>query len=287
MSFDNGGCDWSVNETRMLRHMLEQDGLKFMQYFYKVREGACLKHNWHVYVIEYVLQAVLDCKVSRLIVNIAPGYTKTDQIVINFIARGLALNNRSKFIHTSYSGDLVQVNSSYIKDVIQSPEFQALWPMRLRVDSTGKKRWFTEHGGGMMAAPSGGQITGFRAGRMDYIVNPSFTGAFIIDDPLKPDDAFSATKRTFINSRFNNTTRSRLALEHIPILVAMQRLHEDDLSGYLLKGGSGDKWHHLSIPVMLSDEVLDAPYPEEYTHGIRIDLNKVLAALHGGAPYEF
>lgn len=275
--------EWSSNELRMLRYMLENDGMQFMRYFFKLREGTTMIRNWHHYVIEYVLQGVFDCKVDRLIVNIAPGYTKTEQVVLNFICRGLALNPRSKYIHTSYSGDLAQENSSKIKETVQSQEFQDLWSMATKVDSKSKKRWFTEKGGGMMATASGGQITGFRAGRMES----GFTGAFINDDPVKPDDAYSAVKRNAINNRFNNTMRSRLAVEEVPMINIMQRIHEDDLSGYLLKGGSGDKWHHLVIPAYLTEEVLDKPYPEDYTHGIPIDINGVLKAMHSGVPYEF
>ncbi len=274
---------WSFNEKRMLKYMLEQDGMQFMRYFFKLREGNKMLLNWHHYVIDYVLQAVIDCKIERLIINIAPGYTKTEQAVLNFISRGLALNPRSKYIHTSYSGDLAQENSSKIKETVQSTEFQELWPMQTRTDTKGKKRWFTEVGGGMMATASGGQITGFRAGRME----PGFTGAFINDDPVKPDDAYSTVKRTAINNRFNNTMRSRLAVETVPMINIMQRIHEDDLSGYLLKGGSGDIWHHLVIPTHLTQELLDKEYDQDYTHGIPIDINGVLTALHGGPAYEF
>lgn len=274
---------WSYNEKRMLRYMLENDGMQFMRYFFKHREGTIMLRNWHHYVIEYVLQAVYDLEINRLIVNIAPGYTKTEQVVLNFISRGLAINPRSKYIHASYSADLAQENSSKIKETVSLPEFQELWPMHIRVDTKGKKRWFTEYGGGMMAAAAGGQITGFRAGRME----PGFTGAFMIDDPVKPDDAYSVVKRSAINNRFNNTMRSRLAVEEIPMVVIMQRIHEDDLSGYLLKGGSGDIWHHLTIPTLLDDEEINRPYPAEYTHGRKIDINKVLRALHGGPKYAF
>tara|TARA_R110000782_G_scaffold88041_2_gene170131 strand:- start:66 stop:857 length:792 start_codon:yes stop_codon:yes gene_type:complete len=263
--------------------MCEQDGMQFMRYFFKTREGTRMLLNYHHYVIDYVLQAIYDCKIDRLIVNIAPGYTKTEQVVLNFIARGLALNHRSKYIHASYSGDLAQENSSKIKETIESPSFQELWHMKTRVDSKGKKRWFTETGGGMMAAPAGGQITGFRAGRME----PGFTGAFVIDDPVKPDDAYSPVRRSGINNRFNNTMRSRLAVETVPMIVIMQRIHEDDLSGFLLKGGSGDVWHHLSIPTLLSEEILDRPYPVDYTHGKQIKINDILSALHGIKAYDF
>lgn len=274
---------WSYNEKRMLKYMLEQDGIQFMRYFFKLREGNKMIRNWHHYVIEYVLQAVIDGHIPRLIINIAPGYTKTEQAVLNFISRGLAINNRAKFIHASYSGDLAQENSSKIKETVTSPEYQELWPMKVRVDTKGKKRWFTEFGGGMMAVPAGGQITGFRAGRME----PGFTGAFVIDDPVKPDDAYSAAKRNAINNRFNNTMRSRLAIESVPMVVIMQRIHEEDMSGYLLKGGSGDVWHHLVIPTHLSDEVLNKPYDKDYTHGIQIKINDVLQALHGGSEHAF
>ena len=274
---------WSYNELRMLKYIFENDGIQFMRYFFKHREGTKMLRNWHHYVIEYVLQAVYDGKINRLIVNIAPGYSKTEQVVLNFIARGLAINPRSKYIHVSYSGDLAQDNSSKIREMVCSKEFQEFWPMDIRVDSRGKKRWFTELGGGMMAAPAGGQITGFRAGRMEY----GFTGAFVIDDPVKPDDAYSAVKRNAINNRFNNTMRSRLAVEEVPMVVIMQRIHEDDLSGYLLKGGSGDKWHHLVIPTLLSDEAINTPYSDDYTHGKPIVINDILKCLQDGSDYAF
>lgn len=274
---------WSYNELRMLKYMLENDGIQFMRYFFKYREGTKMLRNWHHYVIEYVLQAVYDGKIQRLVVNIAPGYSKTEQVVLNFIARGLALNPRSKYIHASYSGDLAQENSSKIKEMVGGEQFQELWPMDIRVDSKGKKRWFTEKGGGMMAAPAGGQITGFRAGRMES----GFTGAFVIDDPVKPDDAYSAVKRNAINNRFNNTMRSRLAVEEVPMVVIMQRIHEEDLSGYLLKGGSGDIWHHLTIPTLLSEEEINKPYPADYTHGKQIHINDILKCLADGTQYDF
>jgi predicted phage terminase large subunit-like protein len=142
-----------------------------------------------------------------------------------------------------------------------------MWPTPFRDDASAKKRWITTLGGEMLAVSSGGQITGFRAGRM----RDGFSGAILIDDPLKPDDAYSDTSRNRVNNRFTNTFKSRLAVETVPIIIIMQRLHEDDLTGYLLHGGSGEKWHHLEIPVEIKP---DRGYPAEYTHGVPI-------------PYEF
>lgn len=275
--------DWSVNERRMLKYMFETDGMLFMRYFFKLRENTRMILNWHHYVVEFALQAVIDGHINRLIINESPGYTKTEQAVINFITRGLAINHRAKFIHTSYSGDLVKTNSSYVKDTIESLEFQELWPMQIRTDTKSKKRWFTEQGGGMMAAPSAGQITGFRAGRME----PGFTGAFINDDPVKPDDAFSDARRNAVNNRFNNTMRSRLAVESVPMINIMQRIHESDLSGFLLRGGSGDKWWHLTLPANITEEFLTKEYNPDYTHGIPLDINQILWCLKTGDQYDF
>jgi len=287
MSFEDDfedSINWSYNEKRMLKYMLEKDGMQFMRYFFKIREDSKMICNWHHYVIEYVLQAVYDLDVTRLIINIAPGYTKTEQAVLNFICRGLAINPRSKYIHTSYAGRLVNTNSAKIRQTIKSAEFQELWPMKIRVDADAKGEWYTEQGGGMLAAAAGGQITGFRAGRMDEGI---FTGAFVNDDPVKPKDAYSTVKRSAINNDFNNTMRSRLAIESVPMVNIMQRIHEDDLSGYLLRGGSGDIWHHLEIPTNLTEEVLNKKYPEDYTHGVPIDINGILRAMHTGIPYAF
>lgn len=263
-----------LQRRRILREYLRRDGTAFDRYFFKSREGSLWIRNKHHELIDETLQKVLDGEITRLIINISPGYTKTEKAVINFIARGLAINPKSKYIHASYSNDLALQNSTTIRDTVSMQEYQELFPMAIREDKSAKKSWFTEHGGGMLAVASGGAITGFRAGRMDA---DKFSGAFIIDDPIKPDDAYSQTKREKINNRFNNTFKSRLAVESVPMIVIMQRLHGDDLCGYLLKGGSGDKWHHLVIEALIEED--QAPYPKEYTHGMPIKHEYLPGAL--------
>ena len=146
------------------------------------------------------------------------------------------------------------------KEYIQSEMFQKLWPMELKADAQGKKAWFNKAGGGCYATSTGGAITGFGAG--DTILrkdiegdNPfkKFSGAILIDDPNKTDDAFSDVKRNFVNTRYNNTIKSRVNNRETPIIVIQQRLHESDLSGFLLGGGSGEKWYHLNLPALDED----------------------------------
>jgi hypothetical protein len=221
--------------------------------------------NWHHEIIQDTLQKVIEGKIKRLIINIPPRFSKTEMATINFIARGLAINPSARFMHLSYSDNLALENSSTAKNIIESDEYQAMWGLKLRDDAKSKKKWWTEQNGGVYAASAGGQVTGFGAGLM----KEGFTGALLIDDPVKPDDA-DYDERKNVNKRFQETVESRIAHEDIPIIIIMQRIHTLDLSGFLLKGGNGEMWNHLNLPVY-SDGY---KYPKENTHGIEIPIPK-------------
>lgn len=218
-------------------------------------------------MIAETLDKVLLGEISRLIITVPPGYTKTELAVVNFIAKGFYQNPASRFIHATFSDDLARENSDKAKGLIELEQFQRDCEVTIRSDSKAKDRWKTDQGGGLLAKAAGGPITGFRAGTMD---KTQFTGALIIDDPLKPDDAFSPTKRKNVNQRATNTFRSRLAHDGVPIIVIMQRLHSDDFAGHLLTGGTGDIWHHLDLPILIDSA---SEYPKEWTHGKLIEHN--------------
>lgn len=254
-------------EARKRRNELSPDGnlIDFARYFFPDREGMFLLEGPHHKIISDALDKVYRGETTRLIISLPPGYTKTEFAVVNFIAKGFQINPKARFIHATFSDDLARENSDKIKSLIELPSFQELSDVEVRPDSSAKDRWKTTKNGGMLAKAAGGPITGFRAGYMD---KENFTGALVVDDPLKPDDAFSPVKRHNVNRRATNTFRSRLAHDGVPIVVIMQRLHEDDFAGYLLKGGSGDIWDHLELPVLIEKGI---EYPKEWTHGRPID----------------
>jgi len=261
---------WTVNEQRMLKYLLQNSNLSFARYFFKHREAMKFIINPHHLIMAETLWRVVTGEIKRLIINMPPGYTKTEMAVILFMAQGLAINPKAKFIHATYSADLALENSQKTRDIVTSEEFQENFQINVRSDSKSKKKWYTEHGGGVYAAAAGGTITGFRAGTFQ----PGFQGAFIFDDPIKPDDAYSETKRNKINNRFMNTFKSRLAVEsETPIIIIMQRVHEEDPSGFLLKGGTGEMWHHLLLPTPIPEGPVKEWYPKEFTHGIPIEYN--------------
>jgi hypothetical protein len=239
----------SITEQDVLKYKLQTDLYFFTRYFYKQFNKSNFIRSDHFQLLSDVLEKVYTHEISRLIINLPPRHGKTEMAVINFIAKGLMINPKAKFIHTSYSEALALDNSEKIKEFVQSDEFQAICPITISVDSKSKKKWYTDQGGGMMATSSGGQITGFGAGLMD---TDDFGGAIIIDDPIKPDDAYSETIRTSINERFFNTMLSRVNNPKTPIIIIMQRLHENDLCGYLMNQEPGE-WEVISMPVIKED----------------------------------
>lgn len=231
-----------------LKYKLENSLLDFTRFFFKLRERHKFFVSAHHELICDTLEKIYYGYIKRLLINIAPGYTKTELAVISFISWCFAKNKECRFIHMSYGDDVALRNSTFIKDTIESDEFQFLWPTIIRPDEKAKKRWNIKNGGGLYAVSAGGQVTGFRAGKP----GDGFNGAFVIDDPIKVEDAYSNVIRKRVNERFNHSVMTRLMeARKTPIIIIMQRLHEDDLSGFLLNGGNGEMWHHLCLPTII------------------------------------
>ena len=247
-------------ELEIIRKSCEADPLFFTRYFFHHREGMNFIVNWHHEKIAKILleieAGVYDGHI--VVINVSPGSSKTQMVVVNWIARNLAINPRSRFLHLSYSDQLAEQNSLAAKDIVQSDEYQELWNLKIRSDSKSKKRWnviFNDNGveraaGGVYATSMRGQITGFRAGHM----TDGFQGAIIIDDPLSPEMAASTADRNRINEILVNTVKSRKANPATPILLIMQRVHENDPTGFLKAGGLSLPVKHFKIPAIMEDK---------------------------------
>ncbi|WP_148375235.1 MULTISPECIES: hypothetical protein [Butyricimonas] len=238
----------------------------FTRYFFKKRFGRKFVVGDHHKKIFNILDRVLSGELKRVIINMPPRYGKTEVCVKNFISMGLAINPSSKFIHLSYSDDLALDNSEEVRDLVKSEEYQHIFPyVQVKKTSDSKKKWYTTYSGGVYATSAAGQVTGFGAGNVDLedkelsgeidkINNNSvFGGAIIIDDPIKPEDATSMTIRDRVNARFDSTIVNRVNSRNTPIVIIMQRLHPDDLCGYLI-GRDGDEWYVLSLPALYFNE---------------------------------
>ena len=205
-------------------------------------------NSHHVSICE-ALESVLLGETTRLIINIAPRYGKSE-IVKLFIAYTQTYYPESQNIYTSYSASLA-VNFTYsIRNILAGQYTKALNKgFLLKQDAKAKGYFLTEAGGHTLGVGSGGTITGFGAGTLTN----KYGGCIVIDDPIKPTEAQSEVTRENINEWYNSTLQSRINTIGTPIILIMQRLNEDDLTGFLLNGGSGEEWEHLNIPAITED----------------------------------
>lgn len=275
-----------MTAAQAIRHCIYTDTLFATRYFFAQENGRKFNVGEHHAKIATTLDRVFSGECTRLMINMPPRYSKTEMLKA-LVKKGIAMNPASKYLLLSYSDNLALENSENIKDVVASEWYHDLFPwVEIKKDSKAKKSWKTTAGGGVYAVSSDGQVTGFGAGLVkedneedDFEIKAqegTWGGCIIIDDPLKPLDASSPVKRQKVNDQFENTIRSRVNDRSTPIIIIMQRLHKEDLCGYLLDL-EPDEWEVLSLPALSVDsegkEV--ALYP--FKHTVE-ELHKIQAA---------
>lgn len=248
-----------------IKERCEQSFEFFARYFFKVMKGQKFVVADHHRVLFDTLEKVHRGELTHVIINMPPRYGKTEVVVKLFSAWCYALNPACEFIHLSYSEELALDNSGAIKSVIQTKEFQQLWPTPLSKAADGA--WKTEAGGSFFARSAGGQVTGYGAGKLnDFNGTQGFGGAIIIDDPLKPTDANSDPLRNAINNRWDAVIKSRFNSPKTPCIVIMQRIHEDDFCGMLTRDVEY-RFTQVLLPAII-DEGTDherALWPEKHS----------------------
>jgi predicted phage terminase large subunit-like protein len=225
-------------QQELLRVYLRNDLCGFVQkVFGTVNPGVTFSRNWSTEAVTHALHKVASGATTRLIINIPPRNLKSICASVALPAFLLGHSPTKKIICVSYSDDLAAKFSNDCRAVMRSDWYRQTFP-RARIDKakdTESEARTTERGY-RLATSVGGTLTG-RGG--DFI---------IIDDPIKPQDAQSKSVREKTIQWYENTLLSRLDDKvHGAIVVVMQRLHLDDLSGHLLERGG---FEHLSLPAI-------------------------------------
>jgi len=268
-----------------IKSRCEDDFEFFVRYFFKHQKGSKFKFSSHHKKICDALMKVYQGDITYLMVNIAPRYSKTELVVKMFSAWGMMKNPCSEFIHLSYSDNLATDNSDTVKEVIKSAEFQQLWPhIKIKPNKDAKKSWGTVQNGVFYATAAGGSVTGFGAGKIDEDDDGEykFSGAIIIDDPLKPDDAYSDAKRNAVNRRWDETIKSRRNNDRTtPVIIIMQRLHEEDFCGMLMDDEEFE-WTRLILPSIVDENTENEHSLWEDKHSL-----KRLKDMKSKNPYMF
>lgn len=246
--------------------LLRQDLSSFIcRAFQELSPQTEYYHNWHIDLIASKLKEVADGKITRLIINIPPRNLKSICASVAFPAWLLGHYPHHKIICASYASDLAIKLATDCRQVMQAPWYQEVFPnTKLAASRVSANDFNTTKNGGRMAVSTGGGITGRGA------------DILIIDDPLKPDDAFSDVMRNNVNTWFDGTAYTRLnSKKEGAIIIIMQRLHLDDLVGYAIdKGG----WEVINLPA-IAEEYTEHSY--ETLYGPRKVIRHPGSPLHG------
>ena len=202
-------------------------------------------HGPHIDAIAYQLERCRRGENRFLIINLPPRYLKSVCCSIAFPAFLLGHDPTLAITCLSYGDVLALDLSRSCRKVMQSPEYRELFPgTGLSATKNTEEIFYTTAGGHRRAVSMGGANTGLGA---DFL---------IIDDPIKADDVFSPQRREEVINRMKNTLLSRLNDKKKGcIIVVMQRLHMDDLTGYLLEQGG---WTVLNLPA-IAEEYQEIP----------------------------
>ncbi|WP_156824870.1 phage terminase large subunit [Methylocystis rosea] len=228
-----------ASEARLLEALLRNDFRAFLRkVFTTLSPGQTYVNTWHIEAVAQRLERVRRGEIRRLIINMPPRSLKSIASSVAFPAFVLGLDPCRRIICVSYSADLAKKHSNDFRAVLESPWYRSTFPnARIGPFKNSETEIELTARGFRLATSVGGTLTG-RGG--DII---------IIDDPLKPDDALSEAKRSAANQWFMNTALSRLDDKRIgAIVIVMQRVHVDDLTGFLL--AQSDEWDVLSLPAI-------------------------------------
>lgn len=215
-----------------------QSFAEFVQMAWRVLEpGTPLKWNWHMQAMCDHLEAISRGKLHpRLIINVPPGSSKSTIVTVMWQAWewGPLGKRHLRYVTTSFELGNVKRDNQKTLDLVKSDWFQSLWP---EVDlKTEGVLSFSNYDTGSRLGVAFGSVTGKRGDRL------------IVDDPHSLKGAESEVQRKgttqlFIEGGLNRTND----WETSAIVIVMQRLHEDDLSGVLLDRDFG--FVHLMIPM--------------------------------------
>lgn len=198
-------------------------------------------HGWHIDAICAHLEAVTDGRINRLLINVPPGSSKSLLVSVMWQAwewgpRGLP---SMRYLTTSFNDGPVKRDTRKCRDLMLSDWYRSLWP-EVELNRTGETSFSNTKTGTREGVPFG-SLTSQRGDRL------------VIDDPHSTETAESAADRLATTRKFREGAQNRLNdQEKSAIVVIMQRLHEEDVSGVIHEVGM--EYVHLMLPMEFEPE---------------------------------
>ena len=212
--------------------------VEFLKLAWPVLEpGQPYVHGWHMDAMAEHAEAVARGQITRLLVNVPPGTSKSTLFSVIFPAWlwGPFGRPEARIIGASHEQGLAIRDNRKTRLLIESQWFQERWPVRL-VSDQNEKSFMENERRGFRQATAVASMTGRRG---DIV---------IWDDPHSPEKAYSDAGRETAMRVFTETLPTRLNNpDRSAIIVVMQRLHESDVSGHILANDLG--YEHLCLPM--------------------------------------
>ncbi|MBY0355393.1 MAG: phage terminase large subunit [Rickettsiales bacterium] len=220
---------------RHFEHLLRHDLSAFIgQCFHSVNPETPYLPNWHIDAIADYLEATRRSEITRLLINMPPRMMKSLSVTVAWPAFLLGHDPSARILASSYSHYLSLKHAQDTRLIVSSAWFQRLFPaFDIAQGQNEKHKFLTTRNGFRFATSTGGSVTGEGG---DFL---------IVDDPINPLQATSALARQQTLRWFDQTFSTRLNdKKKGRIIVVMQRLHAEDLSGHLIERGD---WEHLCL----------------------------------------
>lgn len=225
----------------------EEDLATFVrQAWHIIEPGQPYVHGWHIDFLCAHLEAITDgielddgTAYNRLLINVPPGTMKSLLVGVFWPAWEWGPKDMAhmRYVCASHSLDLAIRDGLRMRRLITSEWYHERWGDR--VELTGdqnQKTKFENSATGFRQAAAAGSITGSRGDRV------------IIDDPHSVDGANSDQQRESATLWFQEAVPTRLNNpDRSAIVIVMQRLHEDDVSGVILDRQLG--YDHVMLPM--------------------------------------
>ena len=210
-------------------------------------DSSDYQDSWAIDALCEHLAAVNTGDIPRLLVNFPPRCGKTLVTSICWPAWTWAQGAKSylagpqtKFLCGSYSNALALQNSNMTRRLILSPWFQERWGGRFNLlgDQNAKQQFDNSSGGSRIATSVGGTLLGIGGDIID------------VDDPHNTAQVESEAERENVAEWWRELRSTRLNdPKRSAIVVIMQRLHQEDVSGMIMEGDDSEDWTHLCIPM--------------------------------------
>lgn len=194
-------------------------------------------HGWHIDALAQHLEAVTAGDINRLLINIPPGTMKSLVTGVFWPAWewGPKARPSNRYVAASHSEDFSIRDTLKMRRLVSSEWYQKRWPIMLSRDQNEKKK-FENQSTGFRQAMAMKSLTGTRGDRV------------LLDDPHSIEGAISEADRTTTLRVFKETVPTRLNNpDKSAIVVVMQRIHEEDVSGLILAEDLG--YVHLCLPM--------------------------------------